>query len=195
MQAMGAYGYRGLFQKKSYFIESIPYALVNIETLLSKYNLPVEIPELKRILKEISVSEKLKNISKNTRQLKVTVRSFSYKRGIPYDKNGNGGGIVFDCRFMENPGRIEKYKQFCGKDKEIINFLEDKGEVQVFMKNTQQIINQVIKKYITRKFLNLSIDFGCTGGQHRSVYCAEKTAEFLKNNFDIIVDLEHTEGF
>ncbi len=194
MQAFGAYGYRGLFEKKQRFIDSIFYGLKNLEELLPDIKILEKLPELKRILSELIKSKKLQKIIKNNK-LKVTIKSFSYKKGIPYDETGNGGGFVFDCRFIENPGRIEKYKQLCGTDKEVIDFLENLNETHNFFNSVKEIISSAIKNYQSRNFKNLMINFGCTGGQHRSVYFAEKTAEFLKNNFDINIKIEHTEGF
>ncbi len=194
MQAMGAYGYRGLYEKKQHFIDSIPFGLNNLKEIMSEVKILSKLPELKRILSELPASEKLKNImTKN--KLTVTIKSFSYKRGIPYDQTGNGGGYVFDCRIINNPGRIEKYKKLCGKDKEVADFLEAEKDTEIFFTNIKEILKISVNNYISRNFKNLSVNFGCTGGQHRSVYFAEKTADFLRNNFDINVELIHTEGF
>lgn len=151
-------------------------------------------PELKRILNELPQLEKFKPI-KQKDKLSVTIKSFSYKKGIPIDSSGNGGGFVFDCRFINNPGRIEKYKNFNGKDKEIIEFLESDNEVNIFKDSIIQMVNSSINNYISRDFKYLSLYFGCTGGQHRSVYFAEQIANYIKNNFDVYVELQHTEGF
>lgn len=193
MQAMGAYGYRGFFERKKQFLESIPYALKNLNLILEKENIPIEIPELRKVLKTVSKSKKLQNIS--NKKLTVKVNSFSYRKGIPEDETGNGGGFVFDCRFINNPGRIEKYKHLCGKDKEVIDFLENLNEANDFFSSIKDIIFAVVKNYQLRNFKNLTVNFGCTGGQHRSVFFAEKTAEFLRDNFDINIELIHTEGF
>lgn len=194
MQAMGAYGYRGLFEKKQHFTDSIPYGLKNLAEILPETEILSKLPELKKITKHLIESKKLKNIIKNNK-LKVVIKSFSYKRGIPYDNSGNGGGFVFDCRFIENPGKIEKYKKLCGKDKEVINFLEKLNETHNFLNSIKNIISSAIKNYQSINFKNIAVNFGCTGGQHRSVFFAEKTAEFLTNNFDINVELIHTEQF
>jgi len=193
MQAMGAYGYRGFFERKRHFLASIPFALKNLNSILKKENIPVELPELRRVLNALTNSEKLQNISSD--KLTVRIKSFSYRKGIPLDNSGNGGGFVFDCRFINNPGRIEEYKLLCGKDKEIIDFLENLKETHVFFMSITQIVSAAVKNYQSRNFKNLAVNFGCTGGQHRSVFFAEKTAEYLKNNFDINVELIHTEGF
>ncbi len=193
MQAMGAYGYRGFFERKKHFLESIPYALKNLNSVLKKENIPVELPELRRVLKTLTNSDKLKNIS--DKKLTVKISSFSYKKGIPEDKTGNGGGFVFDCRFINNPGRIEKYKKLCGKDKEVVDFLENLPETHAFFKSITQIISSAVSNYQSRSFKNIAVNFGCTGGQHRSVFFAEKTARYIRENFDVKVKLVHTEGF
>jgi len=194
MQAMGAYGFRGLFEKKQHFIDSIPFALKNLESILHEVKILNELPELKRVLAELINSKKLKDIEE-ANKLKVTIKSFSFKRGWPYDNSGNGGGHVFDCRFIDNPGRIEEYKKQCGKDEPVINFLEVMQETHVFFASIKQIVTASVKNYQSRSFKNLAINFGCTGGQHRSIYFAERTAKFLKENFDVNVELVHTEGF
>ncbi|MCF6365819.1 MAG: phosphotransferase [Bacteroidales bacterium] len=194
LQAMGTYGYRGLFEKKQHYIDSIPPRLKSLKKIIKTVEILNNLPELKRVLTELTVSEKLNNIKQNDK-LKVTVKSFSYKRGIPYDNTGNGGGHVFDCRFIDNPGRIEKYKKLCGKDKKLVDFLENLQETHNFFKAVKQIVSASVKNYQSRSFKNLAINFGCTGGQHRSVYFAEKTALFLKENFNINVEIIHTEGF
>ncbi len=194
MQAMGAYGYRGLYEKKQHFINSIPFGLKNLKEVLPKVKILNKMSELKRILSELPHSEQLKTIMKENKLI-VTIKSFSYKRGIPYDQTGNGGGHIFDCRIINNPGRIKKYKKLCGKDKEVIEFLENEKDTHLFFNTIKEILNISVTNYQSRGFQNLSVNFGCTGGQHRSVFFAEKTAEFLKSNFDLNVELKHTEGF
>jgi hypothetical protein len=194
MQAMGAYGFRGLFEKKQHFVDSIPFALKNLESILHEVKILNELPELKQVLSKLINSKKLKEVEKSNK-LKVTIKSFSFKRGWPYDNSGNGGGHVFDCRFIDNPGRIEKYKKLCGKDKEVVDFLEAMDETHDFFASIKQIVVASVNKYQLRSFKNLAVNFGCTGGQHRSVYFAERTAKFLKENFNLNVELIHTEGF
>ncbi|MCD4792804.1 MAG: phosphotransferase [Bacteroidales bacterium] len=194
MQAMGTYGYRGLFEKKQHYIDSILFRLKNLKNIISDINILDKMSELKRILKELPQSEKFNNILQKDK-LTVTIKSFSYKRGIPYDNSGNGGGHVFDCRFINNPGKIEKYKSLCGKDKEVIDYLENLKETHQFFNSIKQIVSASTEKYISRKFKNLSVNFGCTGGQHRSVYFAERLSGYLKDNFEVDVVLVHTEGF
>ncbi|HPE77815.1 MAG TPA: RNase adapter RapZ [Draconibacterium sp.] len=193
MQAMGAYGFRGFYEKKEHFLKSIPFALKNLEFLLQRAELPVELPELFSVLNQLIHSEVLKEIGRTKSNLTVTVTSFSYKNGYPVDPSGNGGGHVFDCRAINNPGRYPEYKNLTGKDLEVQEFLEQKSEIAIFLNAAKMLIDQSVKTYLERKFSNLSVSFGCTGGQHRSVYSAEKIAEHLKNNFPVNVVLNHRE--
>ena len=189
MQAMGAYGFRGFYEKKEHFLKSIPYALKNLKLLLDNLDLPVHLPELTRVLHELTQSEVLKDIG----TLTVSINSFSYKKGIPEDPSGNGGGFVFDCRALNNPGRYDRYKNLTGKDLEIQRFIEENSEINTFIDSVKVLVEQSVKVYIERGFSNLSVSFGCTGGRHRSVYSAEKLAEHLKNNFPINVAIIHRE--
>ncbi|MEL7586528.1 MAG: RNase adapter RapZ [Prolixibacteraceae bacterium] len=193
MQAMGAYGFRGFYEKKEHFLKSIPYALENLKYLLQNNNIPEKLPELFKVLEAVTQSEYLKKftVSKNT--LTVRVESFSYKKGLPADPSGNGGGFIFDCRAIHNPGRYEEYKQLTGKDSRVIQFLESNSEIAVFLEHVFALAGQSVTTYLSRGFRHLSINFGCTGGQHRSVYAAEKTAEYLRNNFPVHVVLSHRE--
>ena len=193
MQAMGAYGFRGFYEKKEHFLKSIPFALKNLEHLLNNVNLPVELPELFSVLNQLIHSEVLKEIGQTKSNLTITVTSFSYKNGYPADPSGNGGGHVFDCRAINNPGRYPEYKNLTGKDLEVQEFLEQKSEIAIFLNTAKTIVEQSVKIYLERKFTHLSVSFGCTGGQHRSVYSAEKMAEYLQNNFPVNVVLNHRE--
>ncbi len=193
MQAMGAYGFRGFYEKKEHFLKSIPFALKNLEHLLEDVKLPVELPELFNVLHQLTQSEVLKEIGKTKSNLTVTVSSFSYKNGYPADVSGNGGGHVFDCRALNNPGRYPEFKNLTGKDLEVQEFLEQKSEIGIFLNAVKVIVDQSVKTYLERDFSHLSIGFGCTGGQHRSVYSAEKIAEYLRNNFPVNVVLNHRE--
>ena len=193
MQAMGAYGFRGFYEKKEHFLKSIPYAVKNIGYLLKNLNLPVRIPELIRVLGEISVSKPLRELVPDEEGLTVRITSFSYKKGIPQDPTSNGGGFVFDCRAINNPGRLKEYKHLTGKDKLVQEFLENKSDMNEFMESVYAIVGKSVEVYIDRGFSHLCVNFGCTGGQHRSVYGAEKLAAYLQNNFKLKVVLKHRE--
>jgi aminoglycoside/choline kinase family phosphotransferase len=193
MQAMGAYGFRGFYEKKEHFLKSIPFALRNLETLLVKNTIQVQLPELFRVLKAVTESEFLRSISPVNDRLTVRISSFSYKKGIPKDPSGNGGGFVFDCRAIHNPGKYEEYKHLTGKDSQVQKFLETKSTVHEFMEPVIKLVSNSVEVYALRGFQHLSVSFGCTGGQHRSVYAAEKLAEFLKNNYPVEVVLQHVE--
>lgn len=193
MQAMGAYGFRGFYEKKEHFLKSIPYALDNLDYLLQRLDLPVELPELTRVLTAVAGSGFLRSIGQEPHNLTVRISSFSYKKGIPVDPSGNGGGFVFDCRAINNPGRYSEYKPLTGKDIEVQQFLEEKSEMKQFLNGVTLLVDQSVKNYIDRGFSHLSVNFGCTGGQHRSVYAAEKLANHIRNNFPVNVVLVHTE--
>ena len=196
MQAMGAYGFRGFYEKKEHFLKSIPYALENLRWLLDNVRLPVQIPTLTKIWERLSASEELKKIGgerKSGYALRISVSSFSYRKEIPRDESGNGGGFVFDCRAIHNPGRYDKYKLLTGKDPEVIDFLEKESDVGLFLEQVKKLIDMSVDVYTKRKFTSLMINFGCTGGQHRSVYCAEKIAGHLSRIKDVEVVLNHTE--
>jgi len=194
LQTLGAYGFRGYYENKSHFLLSIPFAVKNLEWLKDNNKLPKKLTEFSRVLNAIISNEEIKKFhqpSKN--KLKVTINSFSYKEGIPKDFSGNGGGFVFDCRAIHNPGRYEKYKSQTGLDKDVINFLKDRDEVNEFLTNIYSIVDKSIKNYSERNFENLMVNFGCTGGQHRSVYCTENLARHLKEKFDIMIEVNHTQ--
>ncbi|PIF06418.1 MAG: phosphotransferase enzyme family protein [Draconibacterium sp.] len=193
MQAMGTYGFRGFYEKKEHFLKSIPYALKNLKLLLKEVQLPLDLSELFNVLYQLVDSEELKEIGREKNRLTVAINSFSYKKGYPQDKSGNGGGHVFDCRAINNPGRYPEFKTLTGKDAKVQNFLENNSEIGIFLNGVKLIVDQSVKTYVERGFTNLSVSFGCTGGQHRSVYAAEKLAEHLKNNFNINVVVNHRE--
>lgn len=127
--------------------------------------------------------------------LNIDIHSFSYKKGgIPKDDSGNGGGFAFDCRGILNPGRIEEYKIQTGKDAPVQDFLETQTDMTKFLEHIHNVISITIDNYLDRGFENLQINFGCTGGQHRSVYAAEKTANFIKEKYpETLVSLNHDE--
>lgn len=193
MQAMGAYGFRGFYEKKEHFLKSIPFALKNLETLLAKNTIQVPLPELLKVLKAVTQSTFLKSISPVNDRLTVRVSSFSYKKGIPKDPSGNGGGFVFDCRAIHNPGKYLEYKHLTGKDPLVQQFLEEKSTIADFLEPVFSLVSNSVEVYSLRGFSHLCVSFGCTGGQHRSVYAAEKLAEFLKNNYPVEVVLQHIE--
>ena len=190
LQVLGAYGFRGFFEKKPHFLRSVPYALQNLRTLLQTPF--TEYPYLNGILQELSVKPEL-NVIQEDHRLEVQVYSFAYKKGIPADTTGNGGGYVFDCRSVNNPGKYEYYRQFNGTDPEVIKFLEDDGEVTVFLDSVYKLVDAHVQRFIERKFTHLQVCFGCTGGQHRSVYCAEHLARHLADKFNIKVVVTHRE--
>lgn len=196
MQAMGAYGFRGFYEKKEHFLKSIPFAIENLTWLLNSVSFPVKIPALLGALKMITTSEELKAIGgshKSRYQLQVSISSFSYKKGIPQDNSGNGGGFVFDCRALHNPGRYEQYKLLTGKDEPVKKFLREESEIEDFLKEVFALVNRSVGVYTARKFSHLMVNFGCTGGQHRSVYCAERLKEMLAANPEVQVKLHHRE--
>lgn len=196
MQAMGAYGFRGLFEKKVHLIKSILPARKNLLYLLETGKLDFDIPHLHEVFKNIITSDEF-NIYEDrvlpNNKLSVTITSFSYKREIPIDLADNGGGFVFDCRGLNNPGRQLKYKLLNGRHPDVIKFLVDNSNVDQFMSNIYPLVDSTIEKYLELGFKNLMVNFGCTGGQHRSVYCADKLFEHLKAKYDINVFLSHIE--
>ena len=193
MQAMGAYGYRGYFEKKDYFIESIPLAIRNLRSVIEKIDLPIEIPHLIGVWKTIVAMEEGCSEQQINTGLTVTVNSFSYKKGLPQDTSGNGGGYVFDCRALPNPGRYPEYRCYTGKDQPVIDFLQGDPKVERFLEAAEMLVGDSITKYLERKFTSLSVSFGCTGGQHRSVFCAERMAKWIAENFQCHVVINHRE--
>jgi hypothetical protein len=193
LQALGAYGYRGYFERKDYFLGSIPLALDNIRLILESHPLPVELPHLTSVLQSIVESENSHPASATQGGLTVTVNSFSYKKGIPQDSSGNGGGYVFDCRALPNPGRYPEYRCYTGKDRPVIEFLEGDTAVEDFLAAAEKMVGASISKYLERNFTSLTVSFGCTGGQHRSVYCAERLAKWINENFNCQIVVRHTE--
>jgi hypothetical protein len=189
LQVLGAYGFRGYFEKKPHFIQSIPFALHNLRELLKEgFD---EYPYLSHILKEMVNLKQFADATK--RELEVRVVSFAYKKGIPDDPSGNGGGYVFDCRAINNPGKYERYNNVTGLDEPVIKFLEEDGEIIEFLNNIYPLVDRHVKRYIERKFTNLMVAFGCTGGQHRSVYAAQHVAEHISKKFGVKVVLVHRE--
>lgn len=193
MQAMGAYGYRGFFERKEHFLQSIPFALDNLNAIMQRVQLPIEVPTLTRIWKSLPLSSKLRKIGSNSQRLRVKIQSFSYKRGLPQDGTEHGGGFIFDCRSIHNPGRYTEYKTKSGKDKDVIEFFAKEKEMHDFLTDVYSLVDKAVAKYIDRKFDYLSVSFGCTGGQHRSVFSAENLAKHLKEKYNVELELSHRE--
>ena len=190
LQVLGAYGFRGYFEQKPHFLESIPYAIANLQALLED---PYpEYPYLCKVLKTMA-GQKQFAAAYNRRKLTVRVMSFSYRKGIPEDPSENGGGYVFDCRGVHNPGRYDRYKPLTGRDEPVIRFLEEDGEILRFLEHTDALVDAHVERYLERGFTHLQVCFGCTGGQHRSVYSAQHTAEHLHRKYGIRVELIHRE--
>ncbi len=189
LQVLGAYGFRGYFEKKPHFIQSIPFALNNLRELLKKGF--GEYPYLHEVLTEMTELKQFADTRKRT--LEVRVFSFAYKKGIPNDTSGNGGGYVFDCRAINNPGKFERYNNVNGLDEPVIKFLEEEGEITEFLDNIYPLVDRHVQRYIDRGFTDLMISFGCTGGQHRSVYAAQRVAEHISKHFKVKVSLVHRE--
>ena len=190
MQVLGAYGFRGYFEKKPLFLQSIPFAIENLRRLLK--DAADDYPYLIEVLHEMTEMKQFKEVSVR-KPLVVKVYSFSFKKGIPADDSGNGGGYVFDCRAVNNPGKYERYNHVTGRDEPVIKFLEDDGEIFPFLDAAYRLVDASVKRYKDRGFTSLMVSFGCTGGQHRSVYAAEKMAEHINEKFGVEVRLIHRE--
>ncbi|WP_447641805.1 MULTISPECIES: RapZ C-terminal domain-containing protein [Chitinophagaceae] len=196
LQVLGAYGFRGLFERKAQFLSSIPLALRNLKWFVENRLMGIDLPEFDRMLRLIvsdKVIQQFETIKASDKTpLRVEVNSFSYRKSIPVDKSTNGGGFVFDCRGILNPGRFDEYKKLCGKDKPVQDFLEQKTKMNVFLNSVFDLIDISVENYLERGFEHLQINFGCTGGQHRSVYAAEQTARHLRNKYNLHVQAIHT---
>ncbi len=195
LQVLGAYGFRGLFERKAHFLTSIPLALKNLNEFLSNHNPGIELSELDKVL-QICISNEIIGQftpfqATDETPLLVTINSFSYKKGIPSDSSENGGGFVFDMRGILNPGRFIEYKTLSGLDKPVKDFLEQQTQMPVFINSVFTLIDISVTDYLKRGFASLMINFGCTGGQHRSVYAAEALARHLKNKFKVKTRLTH----
>ena len=191
MQAMGAYGLRGFYERKHHFLASIPYAIRNLEYLLRTAELPVELSELTQVWRRLIASSSLRQFGTASLKLTVRIQSFSYMDGLPTDEKGHGGGYVFDCRALPNPGRFEQYAKLTGRDEPVIAFLENEPAVREYIGHLFAVIDGTVENYQLRNFTDLLVAFGCTGGQHRSVYCAEQLARHLREKFEVYVEVRH----
>ncbi|MBQ8220352.1 MAG: phosphotransferase [Bacteroidaceae bacterium] len=191
LQVLGAYGYRGYFEHKLHFMQSIPLAMDNLRALMAEEEFP-ELPYLCILLQQMVSLPKFAPYKEDT-ELTVRIYSFSYRKGIPDDDSGNGGGFVFDCRAIHNPGRYDEYKLLTGRDEPVRIFLDSEKAMQEFLRNTYSMVDYAVEKYLSRGFKNLMVSFGCTGGQHRSVYSAEHLAHHLAEKYGVRVILTHRE--
>jgi aminoglycoside/choline kinase family phosphotransferase len=195
LQVLGAYGFRGLFERKAQFLTSIPLALRNLKEFIQNQSIGISVPEFRKVLDMCLADEIIQQFTPSQATEKtplvVTINSFSYRNVIPEDKSGNGGGFVFDCRGILNPGRIESMKTKSGRDKEVIDFLEQQTQMPEFLNSIFDIVDITVEEYIKRNFESLVISFGCTGGQHRSVYAADELARHLRNKFKVKIELRH----
>jgi len=195
LQVLGAYGFRGLFERKAQFLTSIPLALNNLKSFLQNQTIGITVPEFRKVLAMCvsqEVVEEFTPLQANEQTpLVVTISSFSYKNGQPKDASGNGGGFVFDCRGLLNPGRFEEFKTLHGRDKSVMDFLEQQTKMNEFLNSVFDIVDLTVEDYIRRGFESLMVSFGCTGGQHRSVYAADQMARHLRNKFKVKIELKH----
>ncbi|HMD40243.1 MAG TPA: RNase adapter RapZ [Candidatus Acidoferrum sp.] len=191
MQALGAYGFRGFYERKAHFLQSVPYALKNLRWLLHHVELPVGLPTLMDAFRSMLASEKLQSLASEADNLVVRVFSFSFHQGLPTDESGNGGGFVFDGRSLPNPGREDRFKSLTGKDAPVIDYLNQQESVHQFLASVLSLVDASISSYQARGFKNLMVSFGCTGGQHRSVFLAEQLAKRLRTKNSVEVVLRH----
>src|SRR5881296_103826 len=193
MQALGAYGFRGFFERRAHFLQSVPYALKNLRWLLHHVRLPVPLPALMDAFKGMLASEKLQGLASEADNLVVRIFSFSFHHGLPKDESGNGGGFVFDGRSLPNPGREERFKTLTGKDAPVIDYLNQQESVHQFLAGVLSLVDSSISNYQQRGFKNLMVSFGCTGGQHRSVFLAEQLAKRLRARNGLEISVRHLE--
>jgi len=193
MQALGAYGFRGFYERKAHFLQSVPYALRNLRWLLHHVELPIALPTLMDAFRSMLASEKLQGLASEAENLIVRVFSFSFHRGLPKDETGHGGGFVFDGRSIPNPGREERFKTLTGKDAPVIDYLNQQESVHQFLASVMSLVDASVGNYQRRGFKSLMVSFGCTGGQHRSVYLAEQLAKHLRGSNGVEVAVRHLE--
>ena len=191
MQALGAYGFRGFYERKAHFLQSVPYALSNLRWLLHNVKLAVELPTLIEAFTNMVGSEKLQSVAAQAETLTVRIFSFSFHQGLPKDDSGNGGGFIFDARSIPNPGRQEQYKHLTGMDSPVIDYLNQQESVHQFLASVMSLVDASVSEYQRRGFKHLMVSFGCTGGQHRSVYFAEQLAKRLRGRNGLEVSVRH----
>jgi aminoglycoside/choline kinase family phosphotransferase len=193
MQALGAYGFRGFYERKAHFLQSVPYALKNLSWLLQHVELPIALPTLMDAFTSIVASEKLQRLASKEENLIVRIFSFSFRRGVPKDETGHGGGFVFDSRSIPNPGREERFTTLTGKDTPVIDYLNQQESVHQFLASVMSLVDASVSAYRHRGFTSLTVSFGCTGGQHRSVYFAEQLAKRLSGRNGVEAVVQHLE--
>jgi aminoglycoside/choline kinase family phosphotransferase len=193
MQALGAYGFRGFYERKAHFLQSVPYALKNLRWLAHHVKLPIALPALMEAFQGMLASEKLQSLASRADQLKVRIFSFSFHRQMPADETGNGGGFVFDARSLPNPGRQEQFRSMTGKDAPVIDYLNQQESVHQYLASVLSLVDATVSGYQRRGFKDLMVSFGCTGGQHRSVFLAEQLAKHLRGSSGVEVVVRHIE--
>jgi aminoglycoside/choline kinase family phosphotransferase len=193
LQALGAYGFRGFYERKAHFLQSVPYALKNLRWLLHNVRLPIPLPTLMQAFNNMLASEKLHGLASEAENLTVRIFSFSFHRGMPKDESGHGGGFVFDGRSLPNPGREERFKALTGKDALVVEYLNQQQSVHQFLASVMSLVDTTVSEYQRRGFKSLMVSFGCTGGQHRSVYLAEQAAKRLRGRNGVEVVVHHRE--
>jgi aminoglycoside/choline kinase family phosphotransferase len=193
LQALGAYGFRGFYERKAHFLQSVPYALKNLRWLLHNVKLPIALPTLTGAFNSMLASEKLQGLASEADNLTVRILSFSFHRGMPKDETGHGGGFVFDGRSLPNPGREERFKALTGKDAPVIEYLNQQESVHQFLASVMSLVDASVNNYRQRGFKSLMVSFGCTGGQHRSVFLAEQVARRLRGRNGVEVVVRHRE--
>jgi aminoglycoside/choline kinase family phosphotransferase len=189
LQALGAYGFRGFYERKQHFLQSVPFAMKNVRWLLHHVTLPIELPTLMAAFQSMLASEKLQGLAGQAELLTLRIFSFSFHQGAPRDETGHGGGFVFDGRSLPNPGREERFKALTGKDTPVIEYLNQQESVHQFLASVMSLVDASVASYRERGFKNLMVSFGCTGGQHRSVYLAEQLAKHFRarNSVEVVV--------
>jgi aminoglycoside/choline kinase family phosphotransferase len=191
LQALGAYGFRGFYERKQHFLQSVPFAMKNLRWLLHHVTLPIELPTLMAAFQSMLASEKLQGLAGEAAHLKLRIFSFSFHQGAPKDETGHGGGFVFDGRSLPNPGREERFKPLTGKDTPVIEYLNQQENVHQFLASVMSLVDASVASYKERGFKNLMVSFGCTGGQHRSVYLAEQLAKHFRASNGVEVAVRH----